>query len=256
MPYDGQSWNESEPTNATLANEIDDVARDMKTGVRSRMALEHVFPASQTGTSEGGRHSVITFQAQTAVPSMPTVSSVTQAGMLFVTSGALTFQNSAGTTVTLVNSAGRNTVVGAIYSSTGSNGELIIGSSGGALNILAPASTSGRVLVSSATASPTWGTLSGFGAWEAKSAATTYQATADGIFIVTITAQGGQVITLQALSDSTASPVAVRASNIQAITGGAGQMFTVTIPVRKNDYYSSVASGGNGSTASFLPLGT
>lgn len=95
MPYDGTAWDETNPTNSTIANEIDDVARDMKTGTRVRMQNEHIWPAAQTGTGEAGFHTVVSLQAQTGTPTMPIVASVTQAGMLFVTSGALMFKDSA-----------------------------------------------------------------------------------------------------------------------------------------------------------------
>lgn len=87
MAYDGSAWTESEPTNSTLANEIDDVARDMKIGVRSRMANEHIWPASQTGTNNGGYHTVVSFQSQTATPSVSVVNGTTQAGVLFSSAG-------------------------------------------------------------------------------------------------------------------------------------------------------------------------
>lgn len=87
MAYDGSVWNESEPTNGTLANEIDDVARDMKIGVRGRMALEHVWPTSQTGTADGGYHTAISLQTQTSAPTVPVAGTSTQAGIMFASSG-------------------------------------------------------------------------------------------------------------------------------------------------------------------------
>lgn len=79
---------------------------------------------------------------------MPLVASVTQAGMLFVSAGALVYQNSAGTTATMINSAGQKSIIGAIYSTTGTLGEMVIGTSGGVVRLLAPGS-SGQIIVAS-----------------------------------------------------------------------------------------------------------
>lgn len=104
---DGVVWNEALPDNNTLAHQIDDYNRDLRLGVRSRMAIEHVWPSSQTGTDEGGHHRFITFQQQTAAPTL--LASSGMVGALYIgSSGAgypLTFENSAGSTVVLVNSA-------------------------------------------------------------------------------------------------------------------------------------------------------
>lgn len=146
MPYDGSQWDESNPTNSTLANEIDDIARDMKIGARSRMAIEHIWPSSQTGTSEAGYHTYISFLAQTGNPTVPVVASVTQAGVLFVTAGNLTFRNSAGSNATIISSgATALNLTGGVYSATGTLGEMVIGTTGGTLRILSPG-TSGTVL--------------------------------------------------------------------------------------------------------------
>lgn len=149
MAYDGSAWDETTPTNSTLANEIDDVSRDMKIGMSGRMRLEHIWPASQTGTADAGYHTYISFQAQTANPTVPVVAAVTQAGVLFVTAGNLTFRNSAGVNATLI-SSGKTAlnIVGGLYSATGTLGEAVIGQSGGALQILAPGS-SGQLLTAS-----------------------------------------------------------------------------------------------------------
>lgn len=87
MAYDGSQWDEANPTNSTLANEIDDVARDIKIGVRSRMQNEHIWPAAETGTGEAGFHTTISLQTQTATPSIPVLNGTTQAGVVFASSG-------------------------------------------------------------------------------------------------------------------------------------------------------------------------
>ncbi len=108
---DGIQWNESLPDNDTVANQIDDYDRDLRVGVRSRLAREHIFPASQTATNQGGHHSFITFQAQTAAPAMVG----TTGGALYVTteaSPALIFTRSNATDVTIINTAGKIAITG------------------------------------------------------------------------------------------------------------------------------------------------
>lgn len=78
---DGTTWDESVPTDATTAFQIDDYDRDLRKGVRSRFALEHEFPASQAATAEAGRHKIVSLQRQTAVPT--SVLSGTQIGVLY-----------------------------------------------------------------------------------------------------------------------------------------------------------------------------
>jgi hypothetical protein len=87
---DGSSWDETTPTDATIAIQIDDYNRDLRLGVRSRMALEHEFPASQAATSEAGRHKFVSFQVQATSPLLPTG---TQIGCLFVKTVGTTGQS-------------------------------------------------------------------------------------------------------------------------------------------------------------------
>lgn len=158
---DGVTWNEALPDNSTLAHQIDDYNRDLRVGIRSRMAKEHIFESSQTGTSEGGQHRYITFQQQTAAPSLTAVGTVsTQVGAIFVGSSGdgypLTFENSAGTSVVLVNSAGHIPVT-----TTGTQGGIPICASGTAdeLAVLA-AATDGFVLhTHTGTADPSWAAI-------------------------------------------------------------------------------------------------
>lgn len=121
---DGTVWNEALPDNSTLAHQIDDYNRDVRVGVRARMAREHIWTSSQTATNEGGHHQFITFQQSTAAPSLSTA--ITQVGALYCGSSGdgypLVFENSAGTTYTLVSTVGDaiRTIypVGSIYIST------------------------------------------------------------------------------------------------------------------------------------------
>lgn len=99
---DGVIWNENVPDNSTLAHQIDDYDRDLRIGVRSRMNREHVWPDSQTGTSEGGHHRYITLQQQTSAP----VLSTGMVGAIYIGSSAagypLIFENSAGTATSFI----------------------------------------------------------------------------------------------------------------------------------------------------------
>jgi len=155
---DGIIWNESLPDNTTIANEIDDYDRDLRVGVRSRMALEHVWPSAHTGTSSGGRHTYITFQAQAAAPTM----AGTTAGGLYVTtevSPALIFVRSNGSAVTLVGTAGTIPIIAG-----GTQGAIPICSSASAttLTTLAPG-TSGQYLQSAgSTGAPAWATIASY----------------------------------------------------------------------------------------------
>lgn len=79
---------------------IDEYNRDLRKGVRSRLALEHEFPASQSATSEGGRHKYITFQNQTGIPSGAITG--TQIACLYVKTQNLFYANTAGDQVEIV----------------------------------------------------------------------------------------------------------------------------------------------------------
>lgn len=224
MPYDGSAWDETTPTNGTSANEIDDVARDMKTGVRSRMANEHVWPATQTATSDAGFHTVVSFQAQTGTPTMPLVASVTQAGMFFVTSGNLVWQNSAGATYTVVASGNILNFTGGRYSATGTQGDLIIGTSGGTIKVLA-ASAEGLALVSrSNTADPNWQAVFRLGTANTAAGITTFAATVS---------LAGNVLT------------GARLAVAAATTKGLSNNESFTVPT--GSYVIGVKRGGDGS---------
>jgi len=67
---DGASWDETTPTDATVAINIDDYNRDLRVGVRSRMALEHEWPSSQSATAEAGMHKYMTLQMQSTHPTL------------------------------------------------------------------------------------------------------------------------------------------------------------------------------------------
>lgn len=149
---DGVVWAESLPDNTTLASEIDDYDRDLRIGVRSRMALEHIWPSAHTGTGSGGRHTYITFQPQAAAPTM----AGTTGGGLYVStevSPRLIFTRSNASDVTLVNTAGS---IAAIV--TGTQGSIVIASSANPTGVLLlVASANGLYLKTrSTTNAPIW----------------------------------------------------------------------------------------------------
>ena len=76
---DGTGWDETTPTDATSAINIDDYNRDLRKGIRARFAKEHEMPDSQSATSEGGAHKYMTLQMQTGAPAI----SGTQVGALY-----------------------------------------------------------------------------------------------------------------------------------------------------------------------------
>lgn len=157
MAFNGDTWNESKPDNSDLANQIDDYMRDDKIAVRARLAQEHVFPTSQTGTSEGGFHKFITFQGQSAAPSLVYGTS-TQLGVLFVSSGSknLIFADSAGTPFVIAQSG-----LGPVFfAGTGTVGALVIGTSGGSFGQIALPITTNSVLAGNgSTAAPSFKTV-------------------------------------------------------------------------------------------------
>ena len=156
MPFDGSTWNESLPTNSDLANELDDYMRDDKTGVRGRMAHEHTWPSSQTGTNEGGWHAFITFKGMTAAPAL-IYGTTTQVGAVYVsTDKHLMFEDSAGTTFMMAKSA-----VGSVFfSGTGTIGHMPYITSGGGFAQLAVTTTNFVLAANGATTAGSFKALS------------------------------------------------------------------------------------------------
>lgn len=117
---DGTTWNETVPDNSTVANQIDDYMRDMLAAVRSRMAIEHVWASAQTGTNEAGMHKYVTFQVQTAAPTIS--SGLGQVGALYIqtnsaTGHSLMYERSGGTAITIID--GTDNLIPATLVNTG-----------------------------------------------------------------------------------------------------------------------------------------
>lgn len=96
---DGTGWDETTPTDATFAIQIDDYMRDMRKGTRARMANEHTWPTSQSATSEAGKHKFLTLQMQATAPTL----AGTQVSAVFMGSQATT-----GDVLYYVNAATQN----------------------------------------------------------------------------------------------------------------------------------------------------
>src|SRR3990167_7382738 len=94
---DGTNWDETVPVDGTTANQIDDYDRDLRVGVRSRMAFEHEWPSSQAATNQGGKHKYITLQNQAAKPTV----SGTQVAAVYCKTSALFFEETAGVEIQL-----------------------------------------------------------------------------------------------------------------------------------------------------------
>lgn len=90
-------------------------------------------------------------------------------------------------------------------------------------------------------------------AWQSKLGGTVYQATVDGVVVAYTTLNSGTYVTFTAKSDSSNPPTTVRQVAKVTVVGGYG---TITIPVKKNDYWSvSPASDGSSTdTVWFVPL--
>lgn len=104
---DGSSWDETNPQQSTLANTLDSYDRDIRIGVRGRMALEHEWPSSQSVTSAAGYHKFITLQNQAT---KPTLSGTQIAALYTKTVGAglqeLFYQNELGNEVQMISRTG------------------------------------------------------------------------------------------------------------------------------------------------------
>lgn len=252
MPLgDGATWDEANPQQSTLANLEDSYNRDVRAGVRVRLNKEHIWPASQTGSSEGGPHTYITFQPQTAAPSLPLVGTTTQCGGLYFDTNKFGYlMDSAGTSYVIFQSA-----AGFALSKTSTAGAVPIVTGSGAITLLA-ASTAGLALVSAGTGNPAaWGKPSVFGAWStAFNFNQAYQATSDCMVCSYAGAGAGGGTTLRGFTDSTSNPAAkVVDQNVPD-----SSIYSITFPVIKNDYFKVTISvaGSAAGKISLLPIGT
>lgn len=219
MAFDGAVWSEAIPDDNSVANEIDDFMRDMKSGVSGRMAIEHIWPTAQTGTGQAGMHRFVTLQALTGAPTLAAASG--QVGCVFVTSSGLAFcfENSAGTVTKIPTMSGAGTFGGLVVCSS---------ASADAITVLAASADGYMLQTHSTTAAPTW--VPGLGAWANKTKDTVYQATSDGFVL----ADGGTDVNISGLTDGSNPPTTERA---HAYSGNVMGTQGLTMPVRKGDYW-------------------
>lgn len=62
------SWDETNPTNSTLATSIDDEIRKLRKDARERLAVDHNLTSSDAGAATVGQHKQITFADDIADP--------------------------------------------------------------------------------------------------------------------------------------------------------------------------------------------
>jgi hypothetical protein len=256
---DGVIWNEALPDNSVVANLIDDYDKDLRVGVSARMRVEHIWPASQTATSEAGNHNFITMQLQTAAPVM----AATSGGALWVKSSGkdIFLTDSAGTDFMLLASAKGLAI---IPGGTGSVGGVVLCSSANGFGVIRlAASTAGLALVCQGTAAaPKWEVLDGanvsgtsFGAWSAI-AVTSGQATADGLMIIMLDAPvAGDEITSLGYTDA-GNPASTLGGLAYAYYGAGGSQYSwkesYTMPVRSGDRWLVTATIHGGSPTQTL----
>jgi hypothetical protein len=107
---DGITWDETLPSDSTTAVSIDDHIKDVRKGIRYRMALEHEFPSSQSVASEAGVHKFITLQNQAAKPTL----AGTQVGAVYAKTSALYFEDSAGVEIQITTGTGMSIPPGGV----------------------------------------------------------------------------------------------------------------------------------------------
>lgn len=64
------SWDETNPTDNTLATSIDDEIRKLRIDMRERMAVDHNLTASDAGAATVGYHKKVTFEDDIADPTV------------------------------------------------------------------------------------------------------------------------------------------------------------------------------------------
>lgn len=154
---DGTAWNETNLDNDTNVSDVDDHILDVRKGVRLRMANEHVWPASQTGSAQAGQHTMISFIGTTAAPS--TLISGTQLGGLAVVSSGTGYEfftavavtgTTAGNDVPITFLGGLNLRAGRIPSQTA--GDILYAADATSWSRAAIATTNAMIISVSGTA--------------------------------------------------------------------------------------------------------
>ena len=248
MAYDGVTWNEASPDNNNQASTIDDHMRDLRKAVRSRMAQEHVWSSSQTGTNEAGFHTFITMSAQTSTPGL-VYGTATQEGAVFIdANNHLTFEDSAGATYIIAKSGGGV----ALGAGTGTLGALVYITSGGSAVLLSPGSSGSILSCNTNTGAPSWiaSPTNTLGAYATPAASG--QATADGFLIVTAVCGNNDSFEVYADSNNPATSLRARGG----VYGGEGnnRWHSATVPVRKSEYWRIVIDDVTDTTLQWIPF--
>jgi hypothetical protein len=108
---DGDTWDETVPSNATNLSDGDDYIRDVRKGIRIRMEYEHsTFGAS----SAGGKHKFVTLQTQATKPTVD----ATQTAAVYakdVGSGVieLFYEDEAGNEIQITSGSGLSGIIAA-----------------------------------------------------------------------------------------------------------------------------------------------
>jgi len=236
---DGTTWDETEPTDLTEAVNIDNYNRDLRAGVRGRMAREHEFPAAQSVTSEAGAHKFITMQEQ---GSKPTLSGTQKAAVYTDTSNNLSFEKSDGTVIPIVVGTGIPMTGKILVDSTAT-------ASGYLVDVVAG-------IISTGTDSAM---VVGFGAWVDKSLNYGAQeATTDGFVVGYVVGTGNnEGAEAYLYSDSNANPTTKRQGGLNADyseSAGSGSV-QFNCPVRKGDYWKLVVTYGATVELFWIPTG-
>ena len=217
---DGTTWDETLPTDAVFAIQIDDYNRDLRVGVRARMAREHEWPSSQAATSEAGAHKFMTLQEQAT---KPTLSGTQKAAVYANTANNLSFEKSNGTVVPII-----------VGTELSGSGRVLVDSTATAAGYLV-AQVAG--IESSGTDSARVTMLN---AWTTGTYDTVVAVTQDCIIMAIGTATGNDTGTSLTIKvDAAATPTTVRAAF--SLGGGAaidvGNYFSAQSPARSGDNY-------------------
>lgn len=219
---DGTTWDETVPTDSSNAVDIDDYNRDVRKGVRLRMANEHEWVSSDSTTSASGMHKFMTMQEQGAKPTL----SGTQEGALYIkTDLGLYFENSAGSEILI----SHGTAIG----TTGSS-------------IVCATMTAGNVTITGTLALTGGFSALIFGTRIARSFTTTYQATKDGILYGYNV--GGGVAGIKFYVSATTAPSILAMTNGNGYGGAGG-----CVPVKNDEYYKVTAD--NSGQVWFMEIG-
>ncbi|MDD5568199.1 MAG: hypothetical protein PHY88_03235 [Candidatus Omnitrophica bacterium] len=130
----------------------------------------------------------------------------------------------------------------------------VVGATTGAVRIVDGNQSSGYVLTSDANGVGTWKANSGsFGDWEVMTPNVTYQASTDGFVVAKYCCMGS----ISGYTDSSSTPSRIRAFHKDNGDDADDSSGSITMPVRKGDYWKVVLEG-SWSTCSiyWLPLGT